>query len=68
MKRSSRCSSPSSNIDIVLSDVEIPGSLDGFGLARWVRQYKPGLAHYPGRYAGSVQPRSLGICARMGPC
>ena len=34
---------PKLNIDIVLSDVEMPGSLDGFGLARWVREHKPGL-------------------------
>jgi CheY-like chemotaxis protein len=30
-------------IDIVFSDVEMPGSLDGFGLSRWVRQHRPGL-------------------------
>ena len=34
---------PELNIDIVLSDVEMPGSLDGFGLARWLRQHKLGL-------------------------
>ena len=34
---------PKLNIDIVLSDVEMPGSLDGFGLARWLREHKPGL-------------------------
>ena len=34
---------PQLNIDIVLSDVEMPGSLDGFGLARWLREHKPGL-------------------------
>ncbi len=31
------------SVDIVLSDVEMPGRLDGFGLAQWVRQHKPGL-------------------------
>jgi CheY-like chemotaxis protein len=30
-------------IDIVLSDVEMPGVLDGFGLARWVREHREGL-------------------------
>ena len=34
---------PKLNIDIVLSDVEMAGSLDGLGLARWVREHKPGL-------------------------
>ena len=30
-------------IDAVLSDVEMPGSMDGFGLSQWVRQHRPGL-------------------------
>lgn len=30
-------------IDIVLSDVEMPGSMDGFGLARWIREHRTGL-------------------------
>jgi DNA-binding response OmpR family regulator len=34
---------PELSVDIVLSDVEIPGVVDGFGLAQWVRQHKPGL-------------------------
>jgi CheY-like chemotaxis protein len=31
------------SIDLVLSDVEMPGSLDGFGLAQWIRKNKEGL-------------------------
>jgi CheY-like chemotaxis protein len=30
-------------IDLVLSDVRMPGSMDGFGLAQWVRENRPGL-------------------------
>jgi DNA-binding response OmpR family regulator len=30
-------------IDVVLSDVGVSGSLDGFGLAQWLREHKPGL-------------------------
>jgi DNA-binding NtrC family response regulator len=30
-------------IDLVFSDVRMPGSMDGFGLARWVRANRPGL-------------------------
>ena len=30
-------------IDIVFSDVSMPGSLDGFGLAQWVRRERPEL-------------------------
>jgi CheY-like chemotaxis protein len=30
-------------VDVVLSDIEMPGAIDGFGLSRWVRAKKPGL-------------------------
>jgi DNA-binding NtrC family response regulator len=30
-------------IDIVFSDVQMPGTLDGYGLARWVMAHRPGL-------------------------
>ncbi|HEX4554326.1 MAG TPA: response regulator [Xanthobacteraceae bacterium] len=30
-------------VDIVFSDVEMPGSMDGFGLSHWVRANRPGL-------------------------
>jgi CheY-like chemotaxis protein len=30
-------------VAIVFSDVQMPGSIDGFGLARWVRQHRPGI-------------------------
>jgi len=32
---------PEVSIDIVFSDVQMPGDLDGFGLARWIRTNKP---------------------------
>lgn len=28
-------------VDVVLSDIEMPGSMDGFGLAQWVRANRP---------------------------
>jgi CheY-like chemotaxis protein len=31
------------NIGLVLSDVNMPGSMDGFGLARWLREHHPAL-------------------------
>jgi len=31
------------NVDIVFSDIEIPGPIDGFGLAKWVREHRPGI-------------------------
>jgi DNA-binding NtrC family response regulator len=30
-------------IDVVLSDLEMPGAMDGFGLSQWVRKHRQGL-------------------------
>jgi DNA-binding NtrC family response regulator len=30
-------------IDVVFSDIEMPGSVDGFGLAKWIREHRPGI-------------------------
>lgn len=30
-------------IDLVFSDIEMPGATDGFALARWIRENRPGL-------------------------
>jgi CheY-like chemotaxis protein len=30
-------------VDLVLTDVQMPGSMDGFALARWVRDNHPGM-------------------------
>lgn len=30
-------------IDLIFSDIRMPGRLDGLGLARWVCQYKPSV-------------------------
>ena len=30
-------------VDIVFSDVRMPGAMDGFGLAQWVRTNRPGI-------------------------
>jgi CheY-like chemotaxis protein len=30
-------------VDVVLSDVKISGAMDGFGLAKWVRENRPGV-------------------------
>ena len=33
----------SERVDVVFSDVRMPGSMDGFGLARWIREHHPEL-------------------------
>jgi DNA-binding NtrC family response regulator len=30
-------------VDIVFSDIEMPGAVDGFGLAKWIREHRAGL-------------------------
>ena len=30
-------------VDVVFSDIQMPGSMDGFGLAQWVRRERPWL-------------------------
>jgi DNA-binding NtrC family response regulator len=30
-------------IDLVFSDVAMPGEIDGFGLSHWVRKHRPGM-------------------------
>jgi DNA-binding NtrC family response regulator len=30
-------------VDVVFSDIEMPGPIDGFGLAKWIREHRPGL-------------------------
>jgi DNA-binding NtrC family response regulator len=34
---------PEVMIEVVLSDVEMPGSMDGFGLSQWVRKHRQGI-------------------------
>jgi DNA-binding NtrC family response regulator len=41
------------DVDVVVTDVRMPGQIDGFGLAEWVRKNRPGLpvfltSGYPG--------------------
>jgi CheY-like chemotaxis protein len=46
------------HVDVVLSTVEMPGSMDGFGLSKWVREHRPAidviLAGTPARAAASA--------------
>jgi DNA-binding NtrC family response regulator len=30
-------------VDVVFSDVDMPGTVDGFGLSKWIREHRPGV-------------------------
>jgi CheY-like chemotaxis protein len=34
---------PNLDVDVLFSEVEMPGAMDGFGLAQWTRANRPGL-------------------------
>jgi CheY-like chemotaxis protein len=42
-------------VDVVFTDIEMPGALDGFGLAKWVREHRHGV---DGILAGTL-PRTV---------
>jgi DNA-binding LytR/AlgR family response regulator len=49
-------------VDVVFSDVQMPGPMDGFGLARWIRQHHPGLrVLLTSGYAGAAR-RAAELC------
>ncbi len=41
-------------VDIVFSDIEMPGAMDGFGLAKWIREHRPGDRNRPRRHRAAV--------------
>lgn len=53
-------------VDVVLSEIEIPGTMDGFELARWVRDHRPSLpVMLVGSPAGAA--RAAGELCSSGP-
>ena len=54
-------------VDVVFSDIEMPGSMDGFALAQWTRSNRPGVDII---LTGSV-PRAVNaavtLCESEGP-
>jgi CheY-like chemotaxis protein len=48
-------------IDVLFSDIEMPGPMDGFGLAQWTRSNRPGLEII---LTGSV-PRAVNAAADL---
>ena len=50
-------------VDIVFSDVNMPGSMDGFGLAQWLRRERPGLKIILTSGAGRTAKAAGELCA-----
>ncbi|QDO95969.1 response regulator [Ferrovibrio terrae] len=49
-------------VDVVFSDIQMPGPMDGFGLAQWVRQNKPGVEVILTSGAASAADRAADLC------
>jgi CheY-like chemotaxis protein len=48
-------------VDVLFSDIDMPGTMDGFGLAHWTRSNRPGLEVI---LTGSV-PRAVNAAANL---
>jgi DNA-binding response OmpR family regulator len=51
-------------LDVVFSDVRMPGSMDGFGLAQWVRKHRPGLPVLLASGDVGVARAAQGLCEK----
>jgi len=51
------------HVDVLFTDVNMPGGLDGFGLARWVRRERPGMRIILTSGIGSALQDANELCA-----
>ncbi len=49
-------------VDVVFSDIQMPGNMDGFGLAQWVRQNRPGVKVILTSGAASAADKASDLC------
>lgn len=49
-------------VDVMFTDVQMPGEMDGFGLARWVRQNHPGVDVIITSGAAKAADAAAGLC------
>jgi DNA-binding NtrC family response regulator len=49
-------------VDLVFTDVDMPGDMDGFGLARWVRERDPDLPIIITSGISSIARRATELC------
>ena len=52
-------------VDIVFSDINMPGRLDGFGLAQWLRRERPGLKIILTSGAAQAVKDASDLCAHV---
>lgn len=49
-------------VDAVFSDIQMPGEMDGFGLARWLRQHHPEVKVILTSGAASAAHKAADLC------
>jgi DNA-binding NtrC family response regulator len=50
-------------VDLVFTDVDMPGDMDGFGLAQWIRERDPDLAIIITSGVSSIARRATELCS-----
>lgn len=50
------------DVDVVFSDIQMPGEMDGFGLAQWVRQNRPEVKVILTSGAASAAGKAADLC------
>ncbi|MBS4045780.1 MAG: response regulator [Alphaproteobacteria bacterium] len=49
-------------VDVVFSDIQMPGAMDGFALSKWVRQNRPGVKVILTSGAASAADKAADLC------
>src|SRR5215471_15662736 len=53
---------------VVFSDIDMPGAVDGFELAKWIREHRPGLDVLLAGTVPPAPPKARKTFASEGPC
>lgn len=52
-------------IDVVFSDIRMPGEMDGFGLAKWIREHRAGLSVLLTSGDAKTAELAKGLCEKL---
>jgi DNA-binding NtrC family response regulator len=52
-------------IDVVFSDIRMPGEMDGFGLAKWIREHRPGMCVLLTSGDATTAKIATGLCEKL---